>query len=472
MISKRLFGGVTLLATAALGLIAAPAHATGTIAGGDTTNRQVGNVFASCTAFLGSSDQVQSQIWFPAPGIGGVVSQAFYMGAHADALRQLLIQGWTPTAIVAEIDRVAKLPASTTNIQQLADPSQDPHGIWDANLQAHQFEILSLTAPSATWSGSSRGPGTVLDWHSEQTSSSDRFVSASAANTLTSTDFASTMTNAYQGQGDIVQVLTNLGVTVTNPDAVRKGDLAERLFLGLEAGFSRPGQGDWRCVYDHLGGSAPADGVVGTLPPFSRSSSMSWLSVVNGDGSQAMNLRYRSANIRDAARELAQLYYDCRTATSATVAQKCFANVNDETPRPSNQNFTFSFMSQAGNVVGKGQSITYTPAESKLSAGYDGRNVVVTVGSKVDTWNLQMTPPRSADWVNGKTYDIESGARNLVAAFNLTRNGVACSRPFGQITMNNIAFSGSTLTAISMDFNNVTCQGSSATIGGQLRYIG
>jgi hypothetical protein len=40
------------------------------------------------------------------------------------------------------------------------------------------------------------------------------------------------------------------------------------------------------------------------------------------------------------------------------------------------------------------------------------------------------------------------------------------------MTINNIAFSGNTLTAISMDFNNVTCQGSSATVGGQLRYIG
>jgi hypothetical protein len=31
---------------------------------------------------------------------------------------------------------------------------------------------------------------------------------------------------------------------------------------------------------------------------------------------------------------------------------------------------------------------------------------------------------------------------------------------------------GNTLTALSMDFNNVTCQGSSATIGGQIRCIG
>jgi hypothetical protein len=283
------------------------------------------------------------------------------------------------------------------------------------------------------------------------------------------------MTNAFQSQGDIVQVLTSLGVNVTNPDAVKKGDLAERLFLGLEAGFSRPGQGDWRCVYDHLGGSAPADGVVGTLPPFSRSSSMSWLSAVNADGSQAMNLRYRSANMKDAARELARLYYNCRIAApTAPGTGACFTNENDETPRPSNQNFSFSFMSQAGNAVGKGQSLTYTPASGKLSSNYDGRNLAVSVTNTAtnDTWVLQMTPPRGVDWINGKTYDIESGARNNVAAFNLTRGGVQCSRPFGQITMNNIAFSGNTLTAISMDFSNVTCQGSSATVGGQLRYIG
>jgi hypothetical protein len=197
---------------------------------------------------------------------------------------------------------------------------------------------------------------------------------------------------------------------------------------------------------------------------------MSWLSVVDADGTQAMNLRYRSANVKDAARELARLYYNCRTAAPGSAA--CFANENYDTVRPSNQNFSFSFVSQPGNAVGKGQSLTYTPVDGKLSAGYDGRNLSVSVGKATDMWTIQMTPPRGADWINGKTYDIESGARNNVAALNLTRGGVSCSRPFGQMTMNNIAFSSNTLTAISMDFNNVTCQGSPAIVGGQLRYIG
>jgi hypothetical protein len=137
---------------------------------------------------------------------------------------------------------------------------------------------------------------------------------------------------------------------------------------------------------------------------------MSWLSVVNADGSLAMNLRYRSSKVKDAARELAQLYYNCRIAPAPTVAGSgpCFANANDDSDWPSTQNFSYSFMSQAGNAVGKGQSLTYTPADSKLSSGYDGRNLVVTVGTKTDQWTLQMTPPRGVDWVNGKTYDIEA----------------------------------------------------------------
>jgi hypothetical protein len=320
-----------------------------------------------------------------------------------------------------------------------------------------------------------------LDWRSEETSVGSRFVSASASNTMTSTDFAHVMTAGLQGSSDIVDVLTNLGVTVSNPTAIRKGDLAEKLFIGLEAGYSRPGQGDWRCVYDHLGGTAPQDGVVGTLPPYSRSSSMSWLRIDNSNGSQGMNLRYKSANVKDAARELARLYYNCRMNIGTN---PCFANEDDESARGSNQNFNLNVTSDPSNPLGKGQTLNYGPAYNALTDTYDGRNLQVSVGNTKDTWTFQLTPPRGQNWVAGQVYNTAGGARDNLAELNVYRNGVQCSRPVGTMRMNAIAFSGTTLTALNVDFgkgntytdgtpfSGVTCSGAAGALGGQLRFLG
>ena len=140
------------------------------------------------TAFLGSTDSVQGEIYWPAPGVGAVVGQAFYSGNPGAKLRDLLVAGWTPKQIVDEMNRVAALPTINGG-QDLADPTQDPHGLFDRLFQGRQYEITSLTAPSATFSGSSKAPGTVLNEWSEATSGSfdattgaptSRFVGAAA----------------------------------------------------------------------------------------------------------------------------------------------------------------------------------------------------------------------------------------------------------------------------------------------------
>jgi len=80
---------------------------------------------------------------------------------------------------------------------------------------------------------------------------------------------------------------------------VRKGDLAERLFLTFAAGDA-PGEGDRRCTSTH------------------RSANLGWIRVDNKDGTTPINLRYSNKN-GNALTALAYMYYGCRIgATSCT----------------------------------------------------------------------------------------------------------------------------------------------------------
>jgi hypothetical protein len=448
-------------ALGALGLAAVPAGATGSITAVDTTTHQVGHAFASCTALLGTTDSIQQSIYFPAPGVGAVVGQAFYSLNRAPQMRARLIGGEPPAQIIDDMKRVNGLaPYTNADIDTASD-------LYDSVVADRQYEISSFNAPPATFTGSDHTtPGSVLPHYGETTSGTlgqDRFVGAAAGNTLTSSDFAGTMGSALQQPKDIVAALAEVGVTVAPADvaAMHKGDLAEHLFLSLEAAFGRPGQGDYRCVYATPGGPPPPPGT--PLPPNTRSSSMSWLRVDNSDGSVAMNLRYRSLNNKDAVRELAQMYYACRMGRGS-----CLANNEDLTP--SYQNFSYSFTSTAGNKLGKGQSLSYAWPDSTLSGVSTGRTLVLIVRNKADQWTMQLTPPRNANWVNGATYPTEGGARSGVAALNISRNGVMCSRPFGSLKINKVVFKGTGLASLSADFSSLICQGSSSTLAGHVRY--
>lgn len=454
MFLKRILGWLTMATTAGF-VVAAPAGATGSIAATDASPaaRQVGHAFASCTAGFGTTTELQKDIYLPLPGVGAIVGQALYPGNKAPQMRARLAVGMPPAQIIDEHRRVNGLaPYTSADV----DTGNDLH---DDLVQMRQYEIASLTATGAVFSGESRASTAVMHAWSEAASGvagTDRFVGAAAGNTLTSVDFASVMAGELQAPRDVVGVLAELGVTVAPADVVsmRKGDLAERLFVSLAAGFARPGQGDTRCVNP--------TGVGGT----SRSSSMSWLRVDNPDGTVAMNLRYRSLHNEDAVRELARMYYDCRMGRLS-----CTADVEDLSPRPTQQHLRFAFQSEPGNPVGRGESRVYSGSDSTASTSYDGRNLQLFVQQRGEAWTIEMTPPREQRFTSGSAYAIEGGARNNVGALKLTRNGAKCSRPTGHLTIDDVAFNGSALARLDAHFDDVKCDGEPGLVDGQIEYV-
>jgi hypothetical protein len=151
----------------------------------------------------------------------------------------------------------------------------------------------------------------------------------------------------------------------------------------------------------------------------------------------------------------------------ASYEEHCYGNVggySGERPAVTGQvtyydvNEAYTFTSQAGNILGHGESKTYNDVDTVVSATYDGRNINATVVGQGDSWTIVMTPPRGLDFVTGFTYTTESSARNNVGALKVSRNGVACSQPTGHLKFSSLSIVGST-AKFSANFD-IACQGS------------
>jgi hypothetical protein len=129
-------------------------------------------------------------------------------------------------------------------------------------------------------------------------------------------------------------------------------------------------------------------------------------------------------------------------------------------------NYTFS--SDPTNKLGMGQSGTYWGADSDIVGTYDGRNVWASVAAPNDTWTIELTPPRTANFVPGTAYTVGGSAHDNVGAIHVTRNGVACTQPSGTLNMRALTISGSTVTSLSASFL-IVCDGSSGGLSGSIR---
>jgi hypothetical protein len=118
---------------------------------------------------------------------------------------------------------------------------------------------------------------------------------------------------------------------------------------------------------------------------------------------------------------------------------------------------TYDFSSDAANLVGRGDSKSFSTSDSSITGTYDGRNTWVTVSAPAESWTIELTPPRTQDFVPGTTYGVDGSAHNNTASMKLTRNGVSCSPSSGTLRMDDVTYLNSDISSLSASFDLV-CQ--------------
>ena len=127
--------------------------------------------------------------------------------------------------------------------------------------------------------------------------------------------------------------------------------------------------------------------------------------------------------------------------------------------------------SQSGDFIGQGQTYTYTPANATISATGNGSRVTVGV-SGAQTWVGEFQPMNSLTRIETGYYpDLERFPFHNPAKGGLSWSGEgrSCNTLRGWFAVDRVTYSGSTLTAIELRFEQ-RCEGGTAALRGAVRW--
>ena len=127
--------------------------------------------------------------------------------------------------------------------------------------------------------------------------------------------------------------------------------------------------------------------------------------------------------------------------------------------------------SQSGDFIGQGQTYTYTPANATISATGNGSRVTVGV-SGAQTWVGEFQPMSSLSRIETGYYpDLQRFPLHNPAKGGLSWEGEgrSCNTLLGWFAVDRVTYSGSTLTAIELRFEQ-RCQGAPAALRGAIRW--
>jgi len=138
-------------------------------------------------------------------------------------------------------------------------------------------------------------------------------------------------------------------------------------------------------------------------------------------------------------------------------------------------NGTASFVtlqSDAGDYIGAGQSYAYSNANAQLTVTATGGHLQVGIAGN-DDWSADFAEPgalatlQAGTYQNLTRYPFDNAA---VGGLSWWGNGRGCNTLTGSFTIDSVTYSGSTLTAIDLRFEQ-HCEGATAALRGQIHWM-
>jgi hypothetical protein len=135
---------------------------------------------------------------------------------------------------------------------------------------------------------------------------------------------------------------------------------------------------------------------------------------------------------------------------------------------PSSGNYAY-LESQPGDFIGAGQTHLHTPGDSQISVGGFGGLASVRVDDWVGSFQAMSTLTRVQPGYYG---DLADPTRNPAkGGLSWWGNGRACNRVTGWFAVDHVAYSGSTMTALDLRFEQ-HCEGFAPALHGAIHWRG
>ncbi|WP_261370247.1 hypothetical protein [Lysobacter antibioticus] len=102
----------------------------------------------------------------------------------------------------------------------------------------------------------------------------------------------------------------------------------------------------------------------------------------------------------------------------------------------------YSYVSQAGDYIGAGQSKVYTHADSTITVSGNAQALSMNVRSGVDNWRIDLAAPQGQKFQRGRYYYAERSAfrTGLSPGIDIGGNGRGCNETWGSVYIQQIEF--------------------------------
>ncbi len=131
-----------------------------------------------------------------------------------------------------------------------------------------------------------------------------------------------------------------------------------------------------------------------------------------------------------------------------------------------------TLQSDSGDYIGAGQSYSYTSANAQISVTSSGGTLHVAINGD-DNWTADFAEPSSLSVLQPGTYAnlTRFAFRNAaVGGIDWSGDGRGCDNDLGTLTIDQATYSGSTLTAIDLRFEQ-HCEGATPALRGQIHWL-
>src|SRR5262245_53565392 len=129
----------------------------------------------------------------------------------------------------------------------------------------------------------------------------------------------------------------------------------------------------------------------------------------------------------------------------------------------------FTVDSQAGDVIGGGQSFTFTSSNATITATGDDTALTMTTDEGTDHFSADLAAPTGGTLTVGTTYTTTKSGDVTNAGLDVSGDGHSCTTSTGTMTVHEITLTAGAIATLAVTYEQ-HCDGATPALFGELRF--